>query len=55
MLLPSKVARRASLGFGVPILDGIRIGEGAIVGVGAIVTKGVAPRIDFAGVPARGV
>jgi acetyltransferase-like isoleucine patch superfamily enzyme len=54
-LLPTTVARGASLGSGALILGGIRIGEGAIVGAGAVVTKDVPPGIAVAGVPARSI
>lgn len=52
-VVPTRVARGASIGSGAVILCGITIGEGALVGAGAVVTKDVAPREVVAGVPAR--
>jgi UDP-2-acetamido-3-amino-2,3-dideoxy-glucuronate N-acetyltransferase len=52
-LLRTVVERGASLGSGVVVLGGIRIGAGALVGAGAVVTKDVAPAEVVAGVPAR--
>ena len=52
-LLPTVVARGASLGSGAIVLGGVRIGEGAVVGAGAVVTKDVAPDQIVAGAPAR--
>ena len=52
-LVPTVVERRASLGSGVIVLGGVRIGEGALVGAGAVVTRDVAPGEIVAGVPAR--
>jgi acetyltransferase-like isoleucine patch superfamily enzyme len=52
-LVPTVVARGASIGSGAVILCGVRIGEGAIVGAGAVVTKDVEPGATVAGVPAR--
>jgi acetyltransferase-like isoleucine patch superfamily enzyme len=52
-LLPIVVESRASIGSGVIVLGGVRIGEGALVGAGAVVTKDVAPGETVAGVPAR--
>jgi UDP-2-acetamido-3-amino-2,3-dideoxy-glucuronate N-acetyltransferase len=49
------VERGASLGSGVVLLGGIRIGAGALVGAGAVVTHHVAPGAIVAGVPAREV
>jgi acetyltransferase-like isoleucine patch superfamily enzyme len=51
--LRTLVERGASLGSGVVVLGGIRIGAGALVGAGAVVTKDVAPGEVVAGVPAR--
>ena len=45
----------AWLGFGVIVLDGVRIGSGAVVGAGAVVTKDVASMAIMAGVPAKQV
>ena len=47
------VERGASLGSGVVVLGGLRIGAGALVGAGAVVTKDVQPGEVVAGVPAR--
>lgn len=41
------------LGFGVIVLDGVRIGEGAVVGAGAVVTKDIPNGAIAAGNPAR--
>jgi UDP-2-acetamido-3-amino-2,3-dideoxy-glucuronate N-acetyltransferase len=47
------VERRASLGSGVIVLGGVRIGAGALVGAGAVVTRDVPPGELVVGVPAR--
>jgi acetyltransferase-like isoleucine patch superfamily enzyme len=52
-LLPTIVERRASLGSGVTVLGGLRIGEGALVGAGAVVTRDVSPGEIVVGNPAR--
>jgi acetyltransferase-like isoleucine patch superfamily enzyme len=52
-LLPTVVERGASLGSGVVVLGGVRIGAGALVGAGAVVTRDVEPGATVAGVPAR--
>ena len=52
-LMPTTVARGASLGSGAIVLGGIRVGEGAIVGAGAVVTSDVPAGAVVAGTPAR--
>ncbi|TMV59940.1 N-acetyltransferase [Thioclava sp. BHET1] len=51
--LPTRIARRASIGSNATILCGLTIGEGALVGAGAVVTHDVPPHAIVAGVPAR--
>jgi UDP-2-acetamido-3-amino-2,3-dideoxy-glucuronate N-acetyltransferase len=53
LLLRTVVEQRVSLGSGVVVLGGVRIGEGAVVGAGAVVTRDVAAGETVAGVPAR--
>jgi len=43
----------AWLGFGVIVLDGVRIGKGAVVGAGSVVTRDVPDETIAVGVPAR--
>jgi acetyltransferase-like isoleucine patch superfamily enzyme len=43
----------AWLGFGVIVLDGVRIGAGAVVGAGSVVTMDVPDNAIAVGVPAR--
>jgi acetyltransferase-like isoleucine patch superfamily enzyme len=52
-VLRTVVERGASLGSGVIVLGGIRIGARSLVGAGAVVTRDVAPDSMVAGVPAR--
>jgi acetyltransferase-like isoleucine patch superfamily enzyme len=52
-VVPTRIARGASLGSGAVILCGVTVGEGALVGAGAVVTRDVAPGEVVAGVPAR--
>lgn len=52
-LVTTVVERRASLGSGVIVMGGVRIGAGALVGAGAVVTRDVAAGETVAGVPAR--
>ena len=52
-LLPTNVEDGASLGSGVVVLGGVRIGAGATIGAGAVVTRAVAPGAVVAGNPAR--
>jgi UDP-2-acetamido-3-amino-2,3-dideoxy-glucuronate N-acetyltransferase len=52
-VLPTFVERRATLGSGVVVLGGVRIGAGALVGAGAVVTRDVLPGEVVAGTPAR--
>jgi UDP-2-acetamido-3-amino-2,3-dideoxy-glucuronate N-acetyltransferase len=53
MLLRTVVEQRVSLGSGVVVLGGVRIGEGALVGAGAVVTRDIPAGETVAGVPAR--
>ena len=41
------------LGFGVIVLDGVRIGKGAVIGAGAVVTRDIPDGAIAFGVPAR--
>ncbi|MEW5746923.1 MAG: acyltransferase [Nitrospirota bacterium] len=43
----------AWLGFGVIVLDGVRIGRGAVIGAGSVVTRDIPDHAIAAGVPAR--
>lgn len=43
----------AWLGYGVVVLDGVRIGKGAVIGAGAVVTSDVPEMAIATGVPAR--
>jgi acetyltransferase-like isoleucine patch superfamily enzyme len=43
----------AWLGFGVIVLDGVRIGKGAVIGAGSVVTRDVPDGAVAVGVPAR--
>lgn len=43
----------AWLGFGVVVLDGVRIGKGAVIGAGSVVTSNVPDNAIAMGVPAR--
>ena len=52
-LLATHVEDGASLGSGVVVLGGVRIGAGATIGAGAVVTRDVAPGAVLAGNPAR--
>jgi len=52
-LLPTRVARGASIGSHATILPGITIGEHSLVGAGAVVTRDVPAYAVVAGVPAR--
>ena len=53
MLLETVVEDDASLGSGVVVLGGVRIGAGATLGAGAVVTRDVEPGTVVVGVPAR--
>jgi UDP-2-acetamido-3-amino-2,3-dideoxy-glucuronate N-acetyltransferase len=52
-LLPTFVERGATLGSGVVVAGGVRIGQGALVGAGAVVTRDVEPGQVVVGNPAR--
>jgi carbonic anhydrase/acetyltransferase-like protein (isoleucine patch superfamily) len=41
------------LGFGVTVLDGVRIGSGAVIGAGSVVTTDIPDNMIASGVPAR--
>lgn len=43
----------AWLGYGVIVLDGVRIGAGAVIGAGSVVTSNIPPQAIAQGVPAR--
>ena len=43
----------AWLGFGVIVLDGVRIGKGAVIGAGSVVTQAIPDGAIAAGTPAR--
>lgn len=43
----------AWLGFGVVVLDGVRIGKGSVIGAGSVVTRNIPDGAVAAGVPAR--
>ena len=51
-LIPTRIARHASIGSNATILAGVTVGEWALVGAGAVVTKDVPPGAVVAGVPA---
>ena len=52
-VVPTLVARGASIGSGAVIMCGVTIGENAMVGAGAVVTRDVPAGATVAGVPAR--
>ena len=52
-LVPTVVERGASLGSGVIVMGGVRIGERALVGAGAVVTADVGDGETVVGSPAR--
>lgn len=52
-LLATVIERGASLGSGVVVLGGVRIGAAAVIGAGAVVTRDVGRGETVTGVPAR--
>jgi acetyltransferase-like isoleucine patch superfamily enzyme len=52
-VVPTRVARGASIGSGAVILCGVTIGERAMIGAGAVVTKNVPAGEIWVGNPAR--
>jgi acetyltransferase-like isoleucine patch superfamily enzyme len=52
-LVPTRVARAASIGSHATLLPGVTVGENAIVGAGAVVTRDVPAHAVVVGVPAR--
>jgi UDP-2-acetamido-3-amino-2,3-dideoxy-glucuronate N-acetyltransferase len=52
-VVPTHVARGASIGSGAAIQCGVTIGENAMIGAGAVVTRDVPAGATVAGVPAR--
>ena len=52
-VVPTRIARGASIGSGAVIMCGVTVGAGAMVGAGAVVTHDVPPNAVVAGVPAR--
>jgi len=52
-VVPTRVARGASIGSGAVVMCGVTIGAGAMVGAGAVVTGDVPPGATLAGVRAR--
>jgi UDP-2-acetamido-3-amino-2,3-dideoxy-glucuronate N-acetyltransferase len=52
-VVPTRVARGASIGSGAAIMCGVTIGEHAMIGAGAVVTRDVPAHATVAGVPAR--
>jgi acetyltransferase-like isoleucine patch superfamily enzyme len=47
------IGDHAWLGFGVVVLDGVRIGHGAVIGANAVVTSDIPDGAVAAGNPAR--
>ena len=52
-VVPTKVARNASIGSNATILCGVTIGENAIIGAGSVVVKDVPANAIVAGNPAK--
>ncbi len=52
-LKPVIIEDYVTMGFGVMVLPGVRIGEGAIIGMGSVVTKNVPPLAIVLGNPAE--
>ena len=52
-VVPTRVAKGASIGSGAAIMCGVTIGQHAMIGAGAVVTRDVPAHATVAGVPAR--
>jgi len=52
-VVPTRVAKGASIGSGAAIMCGVTIGQDAMIGAGAVVTRDVPAHATVAGVPAR--
>lgn len=50
---PPVIEDHASIGAGVVLLPGVRIGQGSMIGAGSVVTKDVPPGTILRGEPAR--
>jgi acetyltransferase-like isoleucine patch superfamily enzyme len=47
------ISDEAWIGFGVIILDGVKIGTGSVIGAGSVVTRDIPEGVIAAGIPAR--
>ncbi len=52
-VVPTRIAKGASIGSGTTIMCGITVGENALVGAGSMVLRSVEPNTIVAGNPAR--